>query len=148
MPKYTDEQIKKMLGTIIKQNEHKVLNGIPNNICCLNMELTKAMRDLINRQEAEIERLSAENEQLGNDVDGKMKYIYELEERIKTAKSEAIKKFAEILQTRLHNTEYKLTSNAKCITAEEEKSTIDWILHKYVIRIIDEVEYGMVGEGE
>lgn len=98
MPKYTDEQIKKMLGTIIKQNEHKVLNGIPNNICCLNMELTKAMRDLINRQEAEIERLSAENEQLGNDVDGKMKYIYELEERIKTAKSEAIKEFAERLK--------------------------------------------------
>lgn len=58
MAKYTDEQIKKMLGTIIKQNEHKVLNGIPNNICCLNMELTKAMRDLINRQEAEIERLN------------------------------------------------------------------------------------------
>ena len=84
MPKYTDEQIKKMLGTIIKQNEHKVLNGIPNNICCLNMELTKAMRDLINRQEAEIDELSGA--------------ILRLVVALENAKSEAIKEFAERLK--------------------------------------------------
>lgn len=87
MPKYTDEQIKKMLGTIIKQNEHKVLNGIPNNICCLNMELTKAMRDLINRQEAEIDELSSA--------------ILRLVVALENAKSEAIKEFAERLKQEL-----------------------------------------------
>ena len=84
MPKYTDEQIKKMLGTIIKQNEHKVLNGIPNNICCLNMELTKAMRDLINRQEAEIDELSSA--------------ILRLVVALENAKSQAAKEFAERLK--------------------------------------------------
>ena len=58
--KYTDEQIKKMLDTIIKQTKHRVLKGITDNVCCLDIELVEAMRDLINRQEAEKAELQRE----------------------------------------------------------------------------------------
>lgn len=51
--------------------------------------------------QAEIERLEALSESLGEDVDVKLKYIYELEERINTAKTEAIKEFAERLKGEL-----------------------------------------------
>ena len=61
--------------------------------------------DLINRQKAEIERLKVLSEQLGKDVDVKLKYIYELEainESMKEDKpfiiAEAIKEFAERLK--------------------------------------------------
>lgn len=54
--------------------------------------------DILNRQKAEIERLESLTERLGNDVDVKLKYIYELEEQLKTAKSEAIKEFAQRLK--------------------------------------------------
>ena len=64
--------------------------------------------DLINRQKAEVERLEdkifvlendlekAENlsDALGNDIDIKLNYIYDLEEKIETVESEAIKEFA------------------------------------------------------
>ncbi|MBO5715545.1 MAG: hypothetical protein J6S23_04025 [Clostridia bacterium] len=63
--------------------------------------LMKQSLTLINRQKAEIERLESLTEQLGNDVDVKLKYIYELEEQLKTAKVEAIKEFAERLKSRL-----------------------------------------------
>ena len=77
--------------------------------------------DLIKRQKAEIEGLSIQlevtrdnlgdtreelqnlevlNESLGKDVDVKLKYIYELENRINIAKAEAIKEFAERLKER------------------------------------------------
>lgn len=47
----------------------------------------------------ETEMMEALSEQLGNDVDEKLKYIYELEEKLKTAKAEAVREFAERLQT-------------------------------------------------
>ena len=45
--------------------------------------------------------MEALSESLGEDVDVKLKYIYELEERINTAKTEAIKEFAERLKGEL-----------------------------------------------
>ena len=68
--------------------------------------------DLINRQKAEVERLEdkifvlendlekAENlsDALGNDIDIKLNYIYDLEEKIETVESEAIKEFAKRLK--------------------------------------------------
>ena len=46
----------------------------------------------------EIEGLTDLSDQLGNDIDIKLNYIYDLEEKIETAKSEAIKEFAERLK--------------------------------------------------
>lgn len=63
---------------------------------CVN-RCRKDALDLINRQKAEIERLTDLSDQLGNDIDIKLNYIYDLEEKIETAKSEAIKEFAEQL---------------------------------------------------
>ena len=66
------------------------------------------------KQKAEIERLKDEkwvleeqleraeqlNDSLGDDIDNKLKVIYKLHEQLKTAKSEAIKEFAERLKER------------------------------------------------
>lgn len=60
--------------------------------------LARASLALINRQKAEIERLTDLSNQLGNDIDIKLNYIYDLEEKIETAKSEAIKEFADRLK--------------------------------------------------
>ena len=141
MAKYTDEQIKKMLDTIIKQNEHKVLNGIPNSICCLNMELTKAMRDLINRQEAEIERLRKENAVL---VESNHILATEyVEECTAKAKSEAVKEFAEKLKNLI------ISDTAYGCDSSQHTGYYD-----YQIQIGDIPEYienllkEMLGEGE
>ena len=75
---------------------------------CKDILIENAL-DLINRQKAEIERLQdkifvlendlekAENlsDALGNDVDIKLNHIYDLEENLKKAKSEAIKECLE-----------------------------------------------------
>ena len=81
---------------------------------CKDILIENAL-DLINRQKAEVERLEdkifvlendlekAENlsDALENDVDIKLNYIYDLEEKLKKAKSEAIKEFAERLKEKL-----------------------------------------------
>jgi uncharacterized protein with von Willebrand factor type A (vWA) domain len=50
---------------------------------------------LVDTQKAENERLESLLERLGDDIDLKLKYIYELEEKLETAKAEAYKEFAE-----------------------------------------------------
>ena len=81
-----------------------IINRQKAKIERLNIEL-KAMRGAANSYKAEIERLKdkifvlendlekAENlsDALGNDVDIKLNHIYDLEENLKKAKSEAIK---------------------------------------------------------
>ena len=83
------------------------------------LKTMKDALDLINRQKVEIKRLQEvkeqlesdvvnanmncdhfENlaEQLGKDVDIKLNYIFELEEKLTNAKAEAIKEFAERLK--------------------------------------------------
>ena len=75
---------------------------------CKDILIENAL-DLINRQKAEVERLEdkifvlendlekAENlsDALGNDIDIKLNYIYDLEEKIETVESEAIKECLE-----------------------------------------------------
>ena len=46
-------------------------------------DLINRQHNLINHQQAEIERLEALSERLGNDIDLKLKYIYELGEKAK-----------------------------------------------------------------
>ncbi|MBQ5795865.1 MAG: hypothetical protein IIW14_07740, partial [Kiritimatiellae bacterium] len=81
MAKYTDEQIKKALETVINDNEPKVLSGIDNCICCININCAKALLDLINRQEAEIDRLN-------NELRLKVEYIHEQRDVIDEKKAE------------------------------------------------------------
>ena len=85
-----------------------IINSQKAEIERLNIEL-KAMRGAANSYKAEIERLKdkifvlendlekAENlsDALGNDVDIKLNHIYDLEENLKKAKSEAIKECLE-----------------------------------------------------
>ena len=61
------------------------------------LKFEKIAGDTIERQGAEIERLESLSERLGDDVNWKADYIYELEDNLKTAKAEAYKEFAEIL---------------------------------------------------
>lgn len=97
-------------------------------------ECSKVMIDnalaLINRQQAQIERLETLNERLGNDIDLKLKYIYELEEKLKTAKAEAVKEFAERLKKEI-----------------DIRPTHSREQNKYVFFLIDNLLKEMVGEG-
>ena len=86
-------------------------------------EMFNAALDLINRQKAEIERLEALSESLGNDVDVKLEYIHKLEERINTAKAEAIKEFAE-----------RLKKNAQKFTEYDEGG---WGCTVYAVKVED-----------
>lgn len=69
---------------------------------CLDT-LMESVLDLVARQKAEIERLDELNDRLGNDVDVKLKLIYELEDKSANVKSEAIKEFADKLIVKLDN---------------------------------------------
>ena len=69
---------------------------IPGDGDCVDFVKTRALA-IINRLQAENERLESLSNRLCDDVDLKLKYIYELEEKLKTAKSEAGKEFAERL---------------------------------------------------
>lgn len=91
--KYTDEQIKKALK-LCQTVECTKECPLYEADCISADALEKHALDLINRQEAEIERLKAENEQLGNDVDRKLKYIYELEAKIENHKDECLTIYA------------------------------------------------------
>ena len=96
---------------------------------CYEILKDEAM-SLINRQQAEIERLnslyvSLGTDSLGNDADVKLKYIYDLETKLEAIKSEAIKEFAERLES-------KYTKVVSCNAG-------------YVYRTIKEVEKEMVG---
>ena len=86
----TDEQIIKAFEEISK-NQNNKLSLIERAVC-------DNVLSLANRQKAEIERLTDLSNQLGNDIDIKLNYIYDLEEKIETAKSEAIKEFADRLK--------------------------------------------------
>ena len=66
------------------------------------LELLKETDNLINRQKAEIERLTAERDAMHQDVIAAEEYAWQC----KTAKAEAIKEFAERLKSRLITVTY------------------------------------------
>ena len=94
--KLTDEQIKRALECCAKGNMDDACPECPlvDYDGCME-HLVVYLAELINRLQAENERLESLNNRLGDDVDLKIKYIYELEERLKTVKAEAYKEFAE-----------------------------------------------------
>ncbi|MBQ2388732.1 MAG: hypothetical protein II305_01635 [Clostridia bacterium] len=104
----SDDEIKKALeccstaSCISNKCHYEKLHDIPT----CTTKLTKDALDLINRQNAEIERLESLSQRLGNDVDLKLKYIYELEEKLKTAKAEAYKECIEKVKSEINKHSY------------------------------------------
>ena len=97
--KYTDEQIKKALKCCGEEGCEKCpMNFIMDDIGCkLYIGLYILALDLINRQEAEIERLKQDLKiTMKNYVEGG-----------KIIKSEAIKEFAERLKEKIHDSVYQ-----------------------------------------
>ena len=140
MAKYTDEQIKKALECCVKSThfgecfENKC-PMVSEDGCAVGKEtLYPYVFDLINRQEAEIERLQDEIAEYPNRVlcsKGLIltKSLTEYDELINDIASEAIKKFAERLK--------KKTYPFPCAIGVENAVTI---------RAINDIVKEMVGE--
>ena len=75
---------------VLENAEYKV-NGVVTQGFYLSGDTFNAVLDLINRQKAEIERLTAERDAMHQDVIAAEEYAWQC----KTAKVEAIKEFAE-----------------------------------------------------
>ena len=92
----TDNEIIKALECCVKGLECKNCPANPhkgNYGYCTSLLLKDAL-DLINRQQAEIERLTAERDAMHQDVIAAEEYAWQC----KTAKAESIKEFAERLK--------------------------------------------------
>lgn len=72
------------------------------NTGCIHFDKLKETLDLINRQKAEIERLTAERDAMHQDVIAAEEYAWQC----KIAKAEAYKEFAERLKSRLITVTY------------------------------------------
>ena len=93
-----DEQIVKALECC---NQENMCDKCPYDLACYDAEyksiIAKDALDLINRQKAEIERLKEERDEMHRDVITAEKFAWELNEKLKISKSEAIKEFAKFL---------------------------------------------------
>ena len=85
-----DSEIIKALECCYKDD----CDSCPNNFGNCNANLAKEALDLINRQQAEIERLHSMNQ-------AKLDMIYDVRAELETAKSEAVSEFAEKLKSML-----------------------------------------------
>ena len=65
---------------------------------------------------------------------------------LKTAKSEAIKEFAERLKERLNNLEYHENSDRKTVTKTKLYNVVNWIMHEVVPDEIDNLVKEMTEE--
>jgi hypothetical protein len=110
--KFTDEQIIKALEHCTSSTTSEACNGCPfyDTDVCIEMDnaLNIYALDLINRQRAEIERLHSEVKEktetivfLKDQATGWSIDFCNLKAKLNTAKSEAIKEFAEGLKKRL-----------------------------------------------
>ena len=70
---------------------------------CNEFLLTENTLDLINRQQAEIDRLNAENMLTMSERNAFRNSFYEVSKQLKHAKSESIKEFAERLKENITN---------------------------------------------
>lgn len=165
MPKYTDEQIKKALECC---NNGSCI-GCPfhcgSSTCLANLQ--RAALDLINRQEAEIEKLRDERQYLRSKIGllHGLEYITHTQvlgedflilskeangyEKLSTfIESKAIKEFAERLKEKFGNLEQTIRTDRKTIPVELAKAETDAILQIGCPKIIDNLVKEMVGEAE
>lgn len=99
--KLTPEEIKKALECCKRDFSMRNCLDCPynkeNSAKCMSFMIKDAL-DLINHQQAEIERLNKQNETLHKRYLNKHTAYCELEEELEETKSEAIKEFAERLK--------------------------------------------------
>ena len=95
---------------------------------------------LINRQQAEIERLTKCRKE---EVE---KLMSAIDEVVTEAKSEAIKEFAERLITTFNDMECQAKTTRKTVRVEELIDQANWIIHTVAIETIDKVKREMEGE--
>ncbi len=145
----TDEQIIKALeccSTDVGENTCPKCAFYKKQRCSTLM--LNAVSNLIDRQKAEIERLTDLSDQLGNDVDIKLNYIYDLEEKIKTAKSEAIKEFAKRLKSRVNDLEFRTKTHRKTVPTKFCDDNANWVMHECVPEEIDNLVKEVTEESE
>lgn len=134
--KFTDEEIKKGLERVISCNDRQIANceGCPFEKAYpyCDDEIEVECLALINRYEAEIERLN-ERERI---------LIY----HVAVERERAIKEFAERLNAQFSDMENQPPSDRKIIRINEVKSLMDWILHDITKQVIAEVVKEMTGE--
>ena len=96
--KLTDNEIVKAMTCYINHQDCDECKYCIDDYFCNKAQICIDALDLINRLQAENERLESLSERLGVSVNWKADYIYELEDNLKTAKAEAYKEFAERLK--------------------------------------------------
>ena len=127
--------------------------------CSLNCKAptSKDILALINRQQAEIERLEKHNKEVTenclivmNRTEERYNTLFEeaKEILINEARAEAIKEFAERLKEGFNALEYRANTTRKTIRIEELREQMDWVLHSVAIEKIDNLVKEMVGEQE
>lgn len=111
---------------------------------CQQECLRKAF-DLINRQQAEIEKQRIMLEAI-EDAVNPLPFETDYDKSIKQAKSEAIKEFAERLKAKFADIEYVIKTHRKTLPVERVKAEVDAVLQNGCSNIIDKVLKEMEGE--
>lgn len=149
----TDNEIKKALESVAEWfTEH----GRNTNTAVI--QISRDALDLINRQQAKIERLedvilTMEDCLYELDYDETAVYCMqndpEMTKCIKSyVKVEAVEKFVEILKKHIESLEYKANTPRKTITVQMLYDQINWILKKVIPETIDGALKEMVGDAE
>lgn len=104
-------------------------------------DLHEAALDLIERQKAEIERLSKPQGVtfLANGIEIHAKGSGEYYKFKRLVKSEAITEFAEMLKTTFKQMEYTANVKRKTVTVDELICQTNWIIREALIDVIDEL---------
>lgn len=115
-----------------------------NHSCRLLRNPIKDALDLINRQKAEIERLKENNRVLQYCNQVNISSTAELHDRLRTAKAEAIKEFAENAVDRVEKA--RLKYQRLCKEQGEEMEEHMHIHFNGIMKIIKDIEKEMVGD--
>lgn len=137
----TDEQIIKALECCNKFDNGKGCFLCPyRQYCpdCLRRRNEDTI-DLINRQNAEIESFKISHSQFISDINA-------YKEKLKTAKAEAKKEFAERLKAKFNCMEYVIKTSRKTMPVERVKAEVDAVLRNGCLNIIDKILKEVTGE--
>lgn len=144
----TDNEIKKALEYCFTREECSLCPLFRN--CPTSFELQKQALELINRLQAENERLKADCDKIAEDYSNLMiekdELFDETERLIKSAKAEAIKGVQDKLIERFKQLEHAPRTNRKTIRIEEVNAIVNTVLQVSVPNIINQVVKEMVGE--
>lgn len=146
---FKDEDVIKAFEEILKNPNNK-LSLVEQAVCA-------GVVSLINRQKAEIERLQEYYKMYFdqkieiNDKQIEIDYMQDkyslLEENIKKLNSEAIKRFAERLKTRLTTLEYTKETDKKTVSTDYFVCMMNDVLHETIPSLINTLMNEMTEEG-